>query len=320
MMKDVILVTGATGFVGSALLPKLTAAFPHADIVGLLHSTSATSSSANITYQFCDLADQQQVRPLIERIKPNYVVNLAAISHIPTAYENPDLTWNVNLYGTLNLLNALVNTNISCVFLQVGSGDCYGQSFAHGRSVDENTVFMPMNPYAASKAAADLAAFSYRHRGQLKIIRARPFNHSGAGQSERFVIPAFAKQIVDIEKGLQPPELTVGNLSAERCFLHVDDVVDAYIALLRCHCSIVSGDAFNIVSDQTTAIQSILDGLLAKSPLSISVLDDPKKQRPSDILKAKGSADKLKRLTQWTPKITIDQLLDDVLTSLRQEH
>lgn len=319
-MKDVILVTGATGFVGSALLPKLAAAFPDADIIGLLHNTPAMNLSADIIYQACDLTDQQQVKQLIERIQPNYVINLAAISHIPTACDNPDLTWNVNLYGVLNLLNALVYENIACTFLQVGSGDCYGQSFAYGRPVDEDTLFMPMNPYAASKAAADLAAFSYRHKGQLKIIRARPFNHSGAGQSESFVIPAFAKQIVNIEKGLQPPELTVGNLTAERCFLHVDDVVDAYIALLLAHQTIDSGDAFNIVSDQATVIQSILDGLLAKSSKSISILDDPKKQRPSDILKAEGSAEKLKRLTQWAPKVTIDQLLDDVLADLRQGH
>lgn len=319
-MIDVILVTGVTGFVGSVLLPKLSATFPHADIIGLSHNTPVKSISAHVTYQSCDLANQQQVKELIERVQPSYVINLAAISHIPTALNNPDLTWNVNLYGVLNLLNALVSSNIPCTFLQVGSGDCYGQSFFHGQPVDEDTAFMPMNPYAASKAAADLAAFSYRHQGQLKIIRARPFNHSGAGQSEKFVIPAFAKQIVNIEKGLQSPELTVGNLTAERCFLHVDDVVDAYIALLLTHQTIDSGEAFNIVSDQTTRIQSILDRLLEKSPLDITVLDDPEKQRPSDIFRARGSADKLKRLTQWEPKITIDQLLDDVLTSLRQEH
>jgi len=319
-MTNVILVTGATGFVGTALLPKLAIAFPDAEIIGLAHKTRAINVLESVDYRICNLTDTEQVRHLIERVKPDYVINLAAISHIPTACKNPELTWNVNLYGVLNLLNALSSINIPCTFLQVGSSDCYGQSFADNESVDENTAFMPMNPYSASKAAADLAAFSYRHKGQLKIIRARPFNHSGAGQPDDFVIPAFAKQIVNVEKGLQPPEITVGNLTAERCFLHVDDVVDAYISLLLAHQKIESGDAFNIVSDQATAIQSILDGLLKKSSLNISVLHDPEKQRPSDIPRAKGSADKLKQLTQWAPKVTIDQLLDDVLTSFRQEN
>ena len=318
-MRDVILVTGATGFVGTALLPKLEAAFANANIIGLSHQQFVKNASAHVSYQSCDLADKQQVTQLINDIRPNYVINLAAISHIPTAFSQPDLTWDVNLYGVLNLLNALVSADIACTFLQVGSGDCYGQSFANGQRVDEETAFMPMNPYAASKAAADLAAFSYRQQGKLKVIRARPFNHSGAGQSDNFVIPAFAKQIVNIEKGLQPAELTVGNLTAERCFLHVDDVVDAYIALLLNQHIINSGEAFNIVCDEASVIRSILDGLLAKSAQTITVLDDPAKQRPSDILRANGSADKLKKLTQWQPKITIDQLLDDVLTYLRQE-
>lgn len=322
-MKDIILVTGATGFVGSVLLPKLSIAFPAADIVGLYYNDRATNLSGdsltNVTYRACNLTDQKQIKKLIDEIQPRYVINLAAISHIPTAYDNPDLTWNVNLYGVLHLLNALVNTNTVCTFLQVGSGDCYGQSFASESPVDENTAFMPMNPYSASKAAADLAAFSYRHQGQLKIIRARPFNHSGAGQSGDFVIPSFAKQIVNIEKGLQSPELMVGNLTAERCFLHVNDVVDAYIALLLNEQTIASGEAFNIVSDQATAIQSVLDRLLAKSHVDVAVLNDPEKQRPSDILKASGSADKLKRFTGWSPKVTLDELLDDVLIGLRQE-
>jgi GDP-4-dehydro-6-deoxy-D-mannose reductase len=316
---DTILVTGATGFVGTVLLPKLSKAFPHAIVVGLSNSQEKKSSSTQLTYQRCDLADKNAVTQLIHTIKPNYVINLAAISHIPTAFNNPDLTWNVNLYGTLNLLNALTEMNTSCVFLQVGSGDCYGQSFADGHPVDESTHFMPMNPYSASKAAADLAAFSYRHQGQLKVIRARPFNHSGAGQSDNFVIPAFAKQIARIERGLQIAEITVGDLTAERCFLHVNDVVAAYIGLLINHDKIPSGEAFNIVSDEPVIIKSILDGLLSKSEQTISIMNDPDKQRPSDIFRAKGNADKIKKMTHWSPTTTLDDLLEDVLNHFRKD-
>ncbi|MFT2112631.1 GDP-mannose 4,6-dehydratase [Marinomonas sp. 2405UD68-3] len=318
-MKDVILVTGATGFVGSVLLPKLAAQFPNAHIVGLSYRHKMISASSKITYYSCNLKDKIQVNQLIREIRPSYVINLAAISHIPTALNDPDLTWDINLHGVLNLLNALVEIEVTCTFLQVGSGDCYGQSFSNGERVNEKTPFMPMNPYAASKAAADLAAFSYRHQGKLKIIRARPFNHSGAGQSDKFVIPSFANQIVRIEKGLQKAELMVGNLNAKRCFLHVDDVVDAYIALLLNHQDIASGEAFNIVSDESISIKSVLDKLLDKSDKTIDIFNDPEKQRPSDISKVEGCAYKLKKATHWEPKITLDHLLNDVLTYFREK-
>jgi GDP-4-dehydro-6-deoxy-D-mannose reductase len=318
-MINTILVTGSTGFVGKYLLPALCKAFPEATVIGLCRHKPLSILPAKLTYQVCDLTDRPKTIKVVNEIKPDCVINLAAISHIPTAFSNPDLTWDVNLHGMLNLLNALAGMNQPCTFLQVGSADCYGQAFSSGETVDEKTPFMPMNPYSASKAAADLAAYSYRHQGKLKIIRARPFNHSGAGQSDDFVIPSFAKQIARIEQGKQPAKMSVGDLTAQRCFLHVQDVVDAYVSLLIHRDKILSGEAFNIVSEEPTIIKSILDKLLLKSDMTIDIQKDPSKQRPSDILVAKGSALKINELTQWTPEITLDFLLGDVLNHFRKE-
>lgn len=318
-MRDTILVTGAAGFVGRSLLPALCHAFPDARIIGLCRKSSHLISNEQVNYQSCDITDPQAVQQIIRDLKPSFVINLAAISHIPTSFKNPAKTWQVNLTGTLNLLDALVAENQACTFLQIGSGDCYGQAFATGEALNEDSPFMPMNPYAASKAAADLAAYSYRQQGQLKIIRARPFNHSGAGQPEHFVISAFAQQIAAIEAGTQPATMQVGNLDAQRCFLHVDDVVQAYIALLQHHLDINSGDAFNIVADTPVAIQTILDQLLAKSSEQIAVEQDPERQRPSDIPVVNADASKLKNLTHWAPSTSLDQLLEEIIEDWRAQ-
>jgi GDP-4-dehydro-6-deoxy-D-mannose reductase len=184
--------------------------------------------------------------------------------------------------------------------------------------LDEQNAFMPLNPYSASKAAADLAAFSYSQQSHLTIIRARRFNHSGSGQLAEFVIPAFAQQIAKIEAGLQSPTMQVGNLTAQRCFLHVQDVVNAYILLLKNSSRITSGSAFNIVSDMPVSIAAILEKLLALSSLDIQVVQDPSRQRPTDIPIAQGSSTALQRCTGWSANIDIDELLIEVLDDQRQ--
>ena len=310
MFKN-ILVTGSSGFVGQVLMPRLQSAFPDATVHGVAHDHAPPLS--------VDLTCKVEVDKLVEQLQPDAVINLAAISHIPTSFENPDKTWQVNLQGTLNLLNALKRAASPCVFLQVGSSDCYGDSFKQGLAVTEETAFKPMNPYAASKAAADLAAYSYRN-SHITVIRARPFNHTGAGQSNQFVVSAFAEQIAKIEVGLQEPVMTVGNLDAQRCFLHVSDVVDAYIQLLRQHQQIESGQAFNIAPPQATSIKQVLECLLAASTSTIEVATDPALIRPSDIALAFGDSQQLKQLTGWQPKLSLQQTLEDVLEHWRQHY
>lgn len=311
-MYKSILVTGSSGFVGRRLLPALKAAFPKAKIHG-------SDSKADAQSAF-DITKPESIDDLLTQTQPDAVINLAAISHIPTSFDNPDLTWRVNLQGTLNLLKALQDRAVPCVFLQVGSSDCYGDSFKSGDAVTEETAFMPMNPYAASKAAADLAVYSMRKHPQVKVIRARPFNHTGAGQSNQFVVSAFAEQIAKIEAGIQPPVMKVGNLDAQRCFMHLNDVINAYVALLKSSPEIDSGMAFNIVGDEAISIQQLLHTLLAQSQVEIQIEQDPARMRPTDVPLAQGDASLLKKTTGWRSSTSLETTLSDVLNFWRQHH
>jgi len=314
-MKGRILVTGGHGFVGRGLIPALTQAFPDAELYTTSRSqTSAVGRAHNIK---CDLTDRASVLRVVTEVQPSCIINLAAISHIPTAMAAPELTWQTNLHGTLNLLDALVAKKMACTFLQIGSGDCYGHAFVSGQALAEATPFEPLNPYAASKAAADIAAYSYTRHQHIKVIRARPFNHTAAGQSSEFVVSAFAEQIARIEVGLQPAVVKVGNLEAQRCFLHLDDVVAAYIELLRRRDDITSGEAFNIVSASAVPMSQVLEGLIALSAKDIAIEIDPERVRPVDIPVALGAADKLIKLTAWQPTRDLHYILSDVLSYWR---
>jgi GDP-4-dehydro-6-deoxy-D-mannose reductase len=312
-----ILVTGAFGFVGSTLVPALRQAFPDARVTALGHEQESPAAYDSVV---CDITDGEAVRQLIQRVEPDCVINLAAISHIPTSFDQPQLTWRVNLNGTLNLLQALTELNLPVTFLQVGSADSYGRSFVGGEPLDEMAPFQPLNPYAASKAAADIAAFSYVGRGKLKVIRARPFNHTAAGQSNQFVVSAFAEQIARIEAGLQEPVVQVGNLDAKRCFLHLDDVVQAYVALLRHAEKIESGDAFNIVASEPVTIAFVLESLIRLSSKSIQVQQDPDRMRPTDIPVAMGTAQHLQAVTGWRAEHDLNDILVDVLSAWRKHY
>jgi GDP-4-dehydro-6-deoxy-D-mannose reductase len=311
-----VLVTGGSGFVGGHLLAALAAAG-----CGPLHATTLTppASGSDVTWHELDITERATTLALVAGIAPDLVFHLAAQSHVPTGFSQPELTWAVNLNGTLNLLEGTARANPTATFVNIGSADCYGGSFRAGLAVAEATPFEPLNPYAASKAAADLAARQYAATTGLRVIRARPFNHSGPGQGENFVLPAFAAQIARIEAGVQAPEIAVGDLSGERDFLHIADVVDAYLALAAGAGRIPSGSAFNIASGEAVTIASLLDQLLAESPARIRVVQDPTRLRPVDIPRIAGDNSALRLATDWRPRHTRECLLADLLNHWREQ-
>lgn len=296
-----ILVTGASGFVGGYLLTALE------DIAGAeVHSAAVA------------ITDAAAVDERVASVQPQVVFHLAAQAHVPTSFSDPDGTWAVNLHGTLNLLRSVARHCPGATFINVGSSDMYGASFRSGAAVDENTPLLPLNPYAASKAAADLAAFQQAAVSDLRVIRARSFNHSGPGQKEGYVLPAFAAQVARIEAGLQAPVVQVGDLSAERDFLHVADVVDAYLRLADRAPELAPGSVFNIASGSSQRLDALLQGLLARSRVAIAVETDPARLRPVDIRRVCARPEALQQATGWQSTHSIDDLLDALLTDWRE--
>lgn len=311
-MKHVLL-TGANGFVGKVLLEQLLAA-------GYRVSCACTSPNLSprtgVEQVLLDIRDADACAETLGRIKPSHIVHLAAISHVPTSFRDPLLTWNTNVLGSLNLLEAIRQQAPDAFVVFASSSEVYGEAFKAGVALDEDSPCLPMNPYAASKLAAELAFEQYFKQGILGVI-ARPFNHIGLGQSPDFVTASFARQIALIESGKQAPIMQVGNLEACRDFLDVRDVCAAYLQLLALSEAQDHPRLFNIASGNARKIRSILDELISQSSASITVELDPQRLRPSDIPFAVGNCDRIRDVLNWQPKISLKETLASLLADWR---
>ena len=311
-----ILVTGANGFVGQILCKTLQNAGHH--VIALVGQNSATPSHADQVLH-CDIRDAQPLEQAIASAAPTHVVHLAAITHVPTSFKEPLQTWQTNVMGSVNLLQAVQRNAPQAFVLFVSSSEVYGASFKQGVPLPEDTLCQPMNPYAASKLAAEAAFQEYFRQGMAGVI-VRPFNHIGVGQSPDFVTASFARQIALIEAGKQEPTLKVGNLEASRDFLDVNDVCDAYVRLLQL--SEHEGEyprCYNICSGQPRQIRNILDELLGMSQVSISVVQDPERMRPSDIPTATGNTQAMRDTTGWQPATSLHSTLEQLLGHWRDQ-
>ncbi|WP_201001027.1 GDP-mannose 4,6-dehydratase [Pseudomonas cichorii] len=311
-----ILITGANGFVGKILCQTLQDAGHH--VIALVGNTSPAPSHADHLLQ-CDIRNVEALEQAIAEADPTHVVHLAAITHVPTSFKEPLLTWETNVMGSVNLLQALQNKAPKAFVLFVSSSEVYGGSFKKAIPLNESSPCQPLNPYAASKLAAEAAVNEYFRQGQPGII-VRPFNHIGAQQSPDFATASFARQIALVEAGEQQPLLKVGNLQAERDFLDVRDVCNAYVALLQL--ADRDGDyprCFNICSGQPRKIQTMLDMLLAMSSKDIEVGEDPQRMRPSDIPSAVGDNSAIRNAIGWQPGIDLQETLATLLDYWRAE-
>jgi nucleoside-diphosphate-sugar epimerase len=296
-----ILVTGATGFVGQHLLPILRQAFPQVETIA----------------SGFDVTDAASVKTAIEQIRPDAVLHLAAIAAVGAARQNPDAAWQVNLFGTLNLARAILAVVPACTLLFASTADAYGGSFRSGLALDETAALAPLNTYSATKAAADLALGAMASEG-LRAIRLRPFNHTGPGQTDDFVIPSFARQVARIQAGLQEPVIHVGALDPARDFLDVRDVCAAYAACIAHADALPPGLVMNIASGQSRRIGDVLQALLDLAGVQAEVRIDAGRLRPTDIGQAIGDAGLAGRLLGWAPRIPWNQTLREVLADWQQ--
>lgn len=305
-MKKRALITGINGFVGSYLAQHLREEGWEVFGLGIIPDDGVIP---------CDITDRAQVDRVLEDTAPvSHVFHLAAQTFVPAANEHPQDTMAINYGGTVNLLQSLASTSPETRFVYISSADAYGPP--QYLPMDERHPLNPPNAYAISKAAADHYCAFFTKASDVPVIRMRPFNHSGPGQSDQFVLPSFARQIADIELGKQPPVIKVGNLDAARDFLHVHDVVRAY-ALAAQHAE--NGAVFNVCSGSPFRIQEALDALLAKAKVSITVEPDPARMRPTDVPEVRGDASTLHQATGWEAKYRFEDLLDDLLEYWRKQ-
>lgn len=297
-----ILITGATGFVGPYVRAACEQAFAGAEIIP----------------GHADITDRAAVNAMMTGARPDVVIHLAGIASVPVARSDPDRAFAVNFSGALNLAYALLASQPQALLINAGSSDCYGDSFRAGVPLDENAALAPLNTYAASKAAADLALGALAAEAGLRLVRLRSFNHTGPGQSTAYVIPAFAAQIADIKAGRQPPVLNVGNLTAERDFLDVRDIAAAFTRVITHAEALEPGAVFNLAAGTARRVGDILAMLIAASGLEIEVRPDPERMRPVDIARAWGDSAKAQRLLGWAPAIPFETTLSDVLVSFEK--
>ncbi len=308
-----LLLTGGRGFVGRSLAPRLVDLFPRARRIMAIQGAEA----APVGWETApiDLADEAAVDRLVAWARPTIVVHLAAQASVGQLAQAAEATWRVNVLGVLGLAGAIARHAPAGVFLFTSTAEVYGASFLAGPAREE-TPTAPVNAYAVSKLAAEYILQDILPPA-TRLIIARAFNHSGPGQDDRFVLPSFAAQIVRAEAGSAPAVIRVGNLDAERDFLHVADVVEAYVALLAAPSEGPRLTRVNVASGEAWRLGALLDDLLARARRPITVEVDPARMRPADIPRVIGDASRLRALTGWRPRLGVDAILDDLLSYFR---
>lgn len=312
-----ILVTGAGGFVGQHLIRHLRERYPEAMLFGTRYRSDETSSTydeADVRCLQVDLLEQERTRDVLEETMPDWVFHLAGQASPRKSFESAWQTIELNSRAQLNLLEGCIALNIRPRFLLTSSAEVYAVT-PENMPLTEEAPLCPRNPYGLSKVTQDLMGLQYSLSHRFPVLRARPFNHIGPGQREGFVAPDFAMQVARIEAGLQEPSLNVGNLSAERDFTDVRDVVRAYVLLMERG---EPGGAYNVSSNEGRSVQTLLDTLLRLTDVPIRVEFDPAKLRPVDVPRIIGDSQKLRDLTGWQPEVPFEQTLADVLVECRE--
>lgn len=303
-MTSRVLVTGAGGFVGGHLMAAIA------------DGRFGDLSEAVVLPSGLDLRDDATLSAFVAEQRPDAVIHLAAQSFVPRALAEPRETYEINVIGTLNLIRALEQAGFRGRFLYISSGDIYGRVEESALPVDATTTPHPGNPYASSKLAAEELCLQWARRTGAQVLIARPFNHIGPGQSDRFVVSSLAHQVMAIKEGRQPAVIEVGDIEATRDFSDVRDVVSAYAAILARGSDQVR---YIVASGEERSVATILRRMLELSGVSADIRVDPSRLRASEQRRMVADPSATTHDTGWRPLIDIDQTLTDILKSVRSQ-
>lgn len=318
------LVTGAAGFVGQWLCGALLrggwevyGARLDADAVASTHAVPSGGLSAAeagaVRWLACDVTSHADIARSLDASTPDAIFHLAGVAYLPDAGDDPASALGVNTVSAARLLAQLRQRKragvLDPVVIIVGSGEQYGAHGAEEQPLGESASQRPMSVYAASKAAQEVIALQAFRSDGLRVVATRPFNHSGAGQSSRFVIPALARRAITL-RGTTGAVLQVGNTTPVRDFLHVADVVRAYILLARLG---EAGEVYNIASGNGVEIGELASRILTMAGADATLESDPSLVRPVDVPVLVGDPSRLASDTGWSVEHSLDTIIEDVI-------
>lgn len=307
------LIIGASGFVG----PYLAAQLSGESGMEVYATKLPQGELDDIQAEVCnlDIMNKEEIVDLLYKIRPDYIFHLAAQSSVAVSWKNPGLTIDVNIKGSVNVLDAVRELYYKPRVLLIGSGEEYGHIRPGETPISEDNHLRPGNLYAATKVCQNMIAKIYTTAYDMELIMVRAFNHIGPKQAPIFVVSDFCKQVVEIEKGVREPVMMVGNLKAMRDFTDVRDVVRAY-ALLVEHGK--AGETYNVGSGHAVSIQDVLDLIISQSSAEVEVKVDPNKIRPVDVPIIEADTTKLREATGWKRKIPLEQTIHETMDYWRQ--
>lgn len=308
------MVIGAAGFVGGYLIKHLNDDCGYEVVATKLPSETLENLPAKV-YNL-DILDKESIVSLLFETRPDYIFHLAAQSSVSVAWNNPQLTIDVNIKGAVNVMDAVRELYYKPRIVVIGSGEEYGHIREGETPIKEDNRINPGNIYAATKACQNMIGSIYARAYDMEIVLVRAFNHIGPKQSPIFVVSDFCKQVAEIEAGLREPVMYVGNLSAKRDFTDVRDVVRAYGLLAK---NGQKGSTYNVGRGHAYAIREILDKIISYSTVEIKVETDPAKIRPVDVPIIEADISRLVEATGWAPEIAIDDTIKEVLDYWREK-
>ena len=309
-LKAPILVTGASGFVGRALIDALVRAGRGADVIA-----ASRTRVDGVRHVPLSLETVGALDALVEAVRPKTIFHLAAVALPSAAQHDPDTAWRVNCDATRWIAEALARYEPGARFVFASSATAYGRSFAGSDvPVTEDTPLRPATAYGATKAAAEMALQRVAADG-LSVAILRAFNHTGPGQSPRYVVASFAEQVAALERA-GGGVIEVGNLDVERDFLHVDDVIEAYV-MAAARTDVPSG-AFNVSTGAPVRINDLLGVLKGLSTVDIEVRQDPERMRADEMRVVSGDPAAARAAFGWRATRTIEETLAAVLEGARR--